>query len=336
MGRKKSKDVTEKKKPVKVRQIERKHAGKVQEPWRIMEGLIDKVEELHILKPAKWVLLWRKDWKPDVDKVVTAAQVRRASEIDRTLAGYDLALMLPELAWKGWDAIDKEWRIFHELCHVRPVLDTEGNQVRDEKDRLQWRLRKHPITAFPEEIERYGLERVLQSSQRMEKAIEDADRPLLKAAEQAAKGEAEKAGQNGLVPKRVRLIHDCKGLGKRGSEHDVVKVERGQLGVAGPKGIVFWLREDDYEAIYTAMVQTSADWRKLPIDNLTLTDSVAAKCDEKDILTLGDFQAFQQKHGDHWARELGLRGNQAGSVMDAWEAFWTAHPEFCQETPKAA
>jgi len=271
MGRKKSKDVTEKKKPVKVRQIERKHAGKVQEPWRIMEGLIDKVEELHILKPAKWVLLWRKDWKPDVDKVVTAAQVRRASEIDRTLAGYDLALMLPELAWKGWDAIDKEWRIFHELCHVRPVLDTEGNQVRDEKDRLQWRLRKHPITAFPEEIERYGLERVLQSSQRMEKAIEDADRPLLKAAEQAAKGKE------------------------------------------GP-----------------------VDWRKLPIDNLTLTDSVAAKCDEKDILTLGDFQAFQQKHGDHWARELGLRGNQAGSVMDAWEAFWTAHPEFCQETPKAA
>ena len=101
MGRKKSRDATEKKTPVKIRQIERKHAGKVQEPWRILERLIGEVEAFGCLEPAKWVLLWRKDWKPDVDQVVTCAQVKRASEIDRTLAGFDLALMLPELAWKG-------------------------------------------------------------------------------------------------------------------------------------------------------------------------------------------------------------------------------------------
>jgi len=271
MGRrKKSADGTKepKKTPVKLRAIPRKHAGKITEPWAIMERLIEEVEEFHALKPATFVLLWRKDWKPDVDKVVTAAQIRRASEIDRTLAGYDLAMMLPETAWKGWEDTDKEWRIFHELCHVRPVLDTEDNQVRDEKDRLQWRLRKHPITAFPAEIDRYGLERVLGSSERMLKAVEDADRPLIAAMEQA-----------------------------------------GATGGSDP-----------------------ADWRKLPIDKLGLTESVLAKCGEKDVLTLGDFQEFQAKHGEFWAKQLGLKGNQAASVMDAWERFWAEHPEFCQET----
>jgi len=138
--------------------------------------------------------------------------------------------------------------------------------------------------------------------------------------------EAEKtAKQNGLVPKRVRLIHDCKGLGKRGSEHDVVKVEKDQLGVAGPKGIVFWLREDDYEPV------TSPGWKRLAIDKLDVTENVLTKMGQKDILTLGDFQQFQAKHGEFWAKELGLRGKQGEAVTAAFDRFWAEHPEFCGE-----
>ena len=78
------------------------------------------------------------------------------------------------------------------------------------------------------------------------------------------------------------------------------------------------------------------DWRKLPIDKLSLTKSALAKFGERDILTLGDFQTFQGKHGDFWGKELGLHGKQKEVVTDAWERFWADNPAYCQEAPQAA
>lgn len=72
----------------------------------------------------------------------------------------------------------------------------------------------------------------------------------------------------------------------------------------------------------------SRPWQTLPINTLGLSENVLAKCGEKGVLTLGDFQAFQAKHGDYWSKELGLRSNQVGSVTDAWERLWNEHPEW--------
>jgi hypothetical protein len=50
--RKSEAGVKEKKTPTKVRPIPRKHAGKVTEPWTIMEKLIAEVEQFAHLKLA--------------------------------------------------------------------------------------------------------------------------------------------------------------------------------------------------------------------------------------------------------------------------------------------
>lgn len=141
-------------------------------------------------------LYWTKDWRPDPDGIVTGAQASKASEIDRLWAEqakdrHDLTIKLPETIWPTLDDTEKEWRIFHELLHFAPAKDANGEQKRDSKDRLLWRTRRHPITAFPEEIDRYGIERVIGRTDAMRAAIDKAEMPLF-----AGQKDGEATGEN--------------------------------------------------------------------------------------------------------------------------------------------
>lgn len=215
MGRRKgSGEKQEKKTPVKIRPIPRKHAGKITEPWAIMERLIEEVDHFAHLKGARIKLWWQKDWKADVDGIATGAQVCKASELDRNIAEEagaetpDVFIKLPESQWPALDATEKEHRIFHELCHVKPAKNANGNQKRDSKDRPLWRLSRHPITAFHEEIERYGIDRVISHNEEVLKAIRHADRPLEKEfdkAEARASADWERLGIDALQKHDSRI-----------------------------------------------------------------------------------------------------------------------------------
>ncbi len=188
-----------KKTAVKLRAIPRKHAGKITEPWAIMEGLIEECCFFAPLKIAKIKLWWQKDWKVDVDGIATGAQCSKASEMDRILAEeasgetVDLFIKLPETQWATLDEREKERRIFHELCHFKPANDSNGNQKRDAKDRLLWRLSRHPITAFAQEIERFGVDEVLGANAKIVEAIRHAERPMEKLFDQAETSSDEEA-----------------------------------------------------------------------------------------------------------------------------------------------
>jgi hypothetical protein len=200
MGRKKSTgEKPEKKTATKVRPIPRKHAGKVTEPWSIMERLIAECEFFAPLKDAKIKLWWQKDWKADVDGIATGAQVCKASEIDRNLVEesgsgetVDVFIKLPEAQWPGLDDIEKEHRLFHQLCHVKPAKDSNGKQKRDTKDRLLWRLGRHPIAAFHEEVARYGVDKIIGHNGAVLAAIAHTNRPM-----EALFDAAEKTDGNG-------------------------------------------------------------------------------------------------------------------------------------------
>jgi hypothetical protein len=199
MGRRRSTgERPEKKLPLKVKLIPRKHAGKVTEPWSIMERLISECANLEHLKAAKIRLWWQKDWKPDADNIATGAQVCKASEIDRNLVedtggeSPDIFIKLPQLQWPSLDDVEKEHRIFHELCHVKAAKDANGKQKRDAKDRLLWRLGRHPIAAFHEEVDRYGVDRVVGHNSAVIDSIRLADRPMEKLFDQAEKSGDEK------------------------------------------------------------------------------------------------------------------------------------------------
>jgi len=176
----------EKRVPIKLRPVARKHAGKITEPYRIMERLLAECDEFEPIREAKIRMYWRKDWRADVDGVIVGAQCAKASDRERLLAeehgeSVDLIILLPEKAWDTLDDTEKEHRLYHELCHFAPALDSNGDQKQDEKDRPQWRLKRHPIVAFPIEVRRYGVDRILDHNGRMLIAAETCDMPLFNA-----------------------------------------------------------------------------------------------------------------------------------------------------------
>lgn len=175
----------EKRVPIKLRSVLRKHAGKITEPYQIMERLLDECEEFEPIQDAHIRLYWRKDWQADVDGVVVGAQCAKATDRERLLAEesgerVDLIILLPEETWPTLDDTEKEHRIYHELCHFAPALDSSGNQKLDEKDRPIWRLKRHPIAAFPTEVKRYGADSVLHRNDILADALEEADTPLFR------------------------------------------------------------------------------------------------------------------------------------------------------------
>ena len=181
----------EKRVPIKLRPVVRKHAGKITDPYRIMERLLEECDEFEPIREAKIRMYWRKDWQADVDGVIVGAQCCKASDRERLLAeehgeSVDLIILLPEKAWPTLDDTEKEHRLYHELCHFAPALDSNGNQKQDEKDRPLWRLKRHPITAFRSEVRRYGVDRILDHNGRMVVAAEASEMPLFNAADGAS------------------------------------------------------------------------------------------------------------------------------------------------------
>ena len=190
-----TKEKKEKRTPIKVRPILRKSGGKICEPWAILERLLEE----NIFQPIRNCrvrLFWQKDWKVDPDGIANGAMVCKASEIDRNLVEeasgecIDVIVKLPEKQWPKLSDKEKERRLFHELCHVHPAKDSNGEQKQDEKGRPLWRLGRHPVATFHEELARYGAEMVIGSNQAVLDAMRAADEPLLAEAEKAAKKSA--------------------------------------------------------------------------------------------------------------------------------------------------
>jgi len=191
----------ERRKKTTLRKAPRKHAGKITQPYAIMERLIADVGDFHPLKAAKIVIVWKSGWKPTKDDILKHAQIRKLSELDREILGdeYDLCLMLHRELWQSskFTETQREMDVFHELLHIVAEIDDKtADQKLDDRGRLCWRLRSHPIQRFPEEIERYGIDAIIgldddaklaaedETSQADAKATEaDAARPILQVSE---------------------------------------------------------------------------------------------------------------------------------------------------------
>jgi hypothetical protein len=170
---------------VTVKLIPRKHAGEVTEPWVVMEGLKEKHHTN--LDGAKIAMAWRIGWRADSDGIMTLGKCRKRGDLDRELDSFDFVILLNQEAWKGLNDTQKRALIDHELCHAQIVIDSDGNQKTDDRDRLVCRIRKHDCEEFKCIVERHGL----WTSDLAELAlasINDAARPLLAVAEKAATG----------------------------------------------------------------------------------------------------------------------------------------------------
>ncbi len=291
MGRKRSVAVEEKRKALKVRPIESTHAGKIVAVYTLMGELI-KAHHAEV-EGAKFVLLWRDGWKPDVDKVLKLASCKRATEVERAVlrvldgvGDYDFVIQLNAEAWPGLSDAKKRQVFDHELYHAAPDLDRNGKQKLDSKEHPCWRSRKHPIQECPQIIQRYGVAEVLNLGTAAARAVEDTTRPLLAAIEKANAGDGE-------------------AVTVAGTEKDLGKME--------------------------LVAVKTPDWRQLSVKQLGLPARYEQAILDKGIHKLGKLSAHIEEQGDFWAREIkGLGPGGRTAVEDAFEKFWEAHPEFCR------
>jgi len=220
----------EKKTPVKLRPIQRTDAGKITEPWVILERLLEKCPCFKPIREVNIRMYWTRDWKPDVDGVVTGAMCAKASEKDRLAAEEakkavpDADVILPQTVWPTLDDTEKEQRIFHELCHIAFSKDSKGEVKRTTKDWPVVRIRRHPIVAFPEEVERFGAERVLGRYRSMAEAVEHAEMPLLR-----------NSGSNGhpAKPWRQRDVDSLRDVDPKISEAKIKNLHEAKLDTLG-------------------------------------------------------------------------------------------------------
>jgi|SRR6185503_11715836 len=143
-------------KSVTVKMLERMHAGKITQPYRIMEQLVE--DHHQHLKDAKIAIAWRFGWKSDADGRIKLGQCKKGSDLDRELHGFDFVILLNHevLNAAGFTEDQTTALIDHELCHAAVTNDSNGEPKVDERGRTVYRIRKHDVEEFSEIVARHG------------------------------------------------------------------------------------------------------------------------------------------------------------------------------------
>jgi len=123
-----------KRKAVRLRLCARMNAGRVMEPYTIMEGLIATVRK--DLSDIKIGIVWHTGWRPDADGIRTMGKAIKNSETERQRTDIDWDIQISEPVWGALDARGKERLIFHELEHIQIVHDKDGGVMLDDKSRV--------------------------------------------------------------------------------------------------------------------------------------------------------------------------------------------------------
>lgn len=125
--------------------------------YQRLDALVDAHHEE--LRQANIGLAFCNSWKADADGIKTLGKCKRASALDRELHEYDIVVLLNEEWWKNEQvtSLQKDALLDHELCHATVKEDAFGDPVRDERDRIVYRMRRHDLEEFACIAERYGV-----------------------------------------------------------------------------------------------------------------------------------------------------------------------------------
>jgi len=105
---------------------------------------------------ARIGLAWCTSWKADPDGRITIGKCKKASDLDRELAAYDVIILLSPEFWHGTDEKGQRALVDHELSHATLKHGEDGEPVEDERGRKVYRIRKHDLEEFRGVVERHG------------------------------------------------------------------------------------------------------------------------------------------------------------------------------------
>lgn len=107
---------------------------------------------------GKWGAAWMIGLKKNKDGLLVLGRMKKCSELEKQLHGYDGIILLNQEAWRAMSAEQRIALVHHELCHIEPVMDAATDeQLYDGHGNLRWRVRKHDLEEFREVVEAHGL-----------------------------------------------------------------------------------------------------------------------------------------------------------------------------------
>lgn len=315
MARKRKADKERKKKKVAVTLIERMHAGKVTEPYRVLDKLVGKHHKHLVEAEARIGLAWDEGpAKEDADGFTKFGRVRRESDLDRARLPFDFTLIIRREIWQSFDATRKEAEIDRLLCRCMVSRDKNGEILVDEKDRTVFRLRR-PVEVFPENVARYGFHQEPKLADMLAR-FNDSQRPLLKEpaqrfSEPAHKPKAETNGK-------------AKG-GKKAAE----KAAPATNGAPAEEAA------DNAETADAELIPIGQAARDVSIDDLEkLPDYINKALTAASLWTLGDLADYEER-GQKIKDVPGITDRGAELLKEALVDYRIGHPEKF-ETAEAA
>lgn len=286
-------------KPVNFAPIEREHAGKLTEPYKVMENLIGKHHK--DLNEAECRILIGWDLgptKPDADGFIKFGRVKKGADVDREMAKYDVLIVIRKNIWASFDNTRKHAEIDRLLCRVAVVRDAHGEIVVDEKGRSQFRLRK-PVEVFPENVARFGFHQEPKLAECLTR-YNDSQRPLLKdndKPKKPAKRFHEAALSNGETPPETHLKN---GNGKAHTNGKATKPPKEK--VAPPKP------------------------EPGTLEALELPHPIVEAAHAADLRTVDDVIRFHTEYGALALAELkGMGSERADALWSAAEKYQAEH-----------
>lgn len=125
-------------------------------PYRILEEVREKWH--NETREAKIALAWRKRLKRDKDGHLMLGKCIKVGDLQKEFAAFDFIILLNQEVWHDPDFTreKKLALVDHEMCHAEVMLNKDFEKVRDERDRIVYRIRKHDIEEFRAVVGRHG------------------------------------------------------------------------------------------------------------------------------------------------------------------------------------
>lgn len=115
--------------------------------------IIEK-DHRHLLKANITYLFRDRPWNTGDGRTILGKAAKR-NEIDKLLShrSEDFIVILAKPRWEKMTEEERRCLLDHELCHAGILLDNGGNS--------KWKLRRHTIEEFPENLARFPAKRQL-------------------------------------------------------------------------------------------------------------------------------------------------------------------------------
>ncbi len=184
--------------------------------YKMLHGLVK--EHHRELAPANIALAWHSGWKLDVDGRQKLGMAKVVGALEKEFHEHDLLVILNRAFFEFPSTTPEQQKAIldHELSHFGRKVDTNGEEMEDERGRPVFRMVRHDLEEFSRVVERNGLykrdiERFAQALARrpqqtlpgMEQPCEEAQTAAL--APTNGNGKSDGTGQSGDVEEARKI-----------------------------------------------------------------------------------------------------------------------------------